>query len=54
MARTVCGIILHRVNNGTPTSPWIMQPCYPANIATRGEQEDYKHGKNKGAAQSPA
>lgn len=51
IARTVCGITLHRVYNGTPTSPWIMQPCYPANIATRGEQEDYKHGKNKGSAQ---
>ncbi|TYA10887.1 hypothetical protein FRY98_24250 [Paenibacillus faecis] len=40
MARTVCGIRVHRVHYGTPSSPWIMNLCYPAASATRGVQED--------------
>lgn len=41
IAETVCGITLHQVHNGTPSKPWIMNRCYPANIAARGEWEDY-------------
>ncbi|MEF2967935.1 hypothetical protein V3851_19065 [Paenibacillus sp. M1] len=40
IARTVCGISVHRVHYGTPSSPWIMKSCYPAIDAARGEQED--------------
>lgn len=54
MARTICGITLHRVHYGTPTLPWIMHSCYPANVSARGVQEDKIHDKNKGAAESPA
>ncbi|MNW59010.1 hypothetical protein D3C74_369060 [compost metagenome] len=53
MARTVCGITLHRVYYGTPTLPWITKACYPANVDARGEQEDYNHGKNKAPAEPP-
>lgn len=42
MAETVCGITLHQVHYGTPSMPWIMNECYPANIAARGEWEDYE------------
>lgn len=37
MARTVCGLTLHRVNYGTPSSPWIKNTCYAANEVARGE-----------------
>lgn len=40
MARTVCGISLHRIYHGTPTEPWIMDLCYPANVAAKGAQGD--------------
>lgn len=40
MARTVCGLTFHRVYHGTPSPPWIMDSCYAAYDATRGEQED--------------
>lgn len=40
IAQTVCGITLHQVHYGTPSMPWIMDSCYPANIAARGERED--------------
>lgn len=37
MARTVCGLTLHRVNYGTPSSPWIKNTCYAAHDVARGE-----------------
>lgn len=40
IAQTVCGISLHQVYYGTPSSPWITQNCYPANMIARGEWED--------------
>ncbi|MNJ55089.1 hypothetical protein D3C77_505630 [compost metagenome] len=40
MAQAVGGISLHQVYYGTPSSPWIMKSCYPANTAARGERED--------------
>ncbi|MGG6311752.1 hypothetical protein [Paenibacillus macerans] len=40
MARTVCGLTFHRIHYGTPSSPWIMDACYDAYDAARGEQED--------------
>lgn len=40
MARTVCGLTFHRVKYGTPSPPWMMNACYAAYNATRGEQEE--------------
>ncbi|WP_018752258.1 hypothetical protein [Paenibacillus sanguinis] len=37
MARTVCGLTLHRINYGTPSSPWITDTCYAAHNIARGE-----------------
>lgn len=51
MARTICGLTLHRVYYGTPTLPWIKETCYPAHTATRGVQEDKVHDKKKGPAE---
>ncbi|NWL88831.1 hypothetical protein DMN77_14810 [Paenibacillus sp. 79R4] len=42
IARTICGVTLHHVNYGTPSSPWITNTCYAAKDATRGEQEEDK------------
>ncbi|RCX19770.1 hypothetical protein DFP94_104225 [Fontibacillus phaseoli] len=55
MARTVCGIHVHRVQFGTPSSPWIMESCYPATAAARGVQEDNKNNaNNQNPAKTPA
>lgn len=40
MARSVCGIPLHRIYYGTPTLPWITESCFAANHVARGVQED--------------
>ena len=40
IARSVCGISLHRVHYGTPSSPWITKSCYKATDAAQGVQED--------------
>ncbi|WP_019638566.1 hypothetical protein [Paenibacillus fonticola] len=40
IAQTVCGITLRQVYYGTPSPPWIIESCYPANTAARGERED--------------
>ncbi|MUG44098.1 hypothetical protein [Paenibacillus woosongensis] len=53
IAQTVCGITLHQVNYGTPSMPWIMDSCYPANIAARGVREDLIHVKDQDPAKTP-
>lgn len=40
IAHTVCGVALHRIHYGTPSSPWITDSCYAAADVTRGEQEE--------------
>lgn len=42
IARSVCGISLHRVHYGTPSSPWITKSCYKATDAAQGVQEDVR------------
>jgi len=42
IARTICGVTLHHVYYGTPSSPWITDSCYAAKDVTRGEQEEDK------------
>lgn len=53
MARTVCGLVLHRVNYGTPSSPWITDACYAAYDSTRGETGGFRNGQNETPAHPP-
>lgn len=53
MAQSVCGVSLHRVYFGTPTSPWITQQCYQAYNTTRGEHRRIIDDNQKGSVQSP-
>lgn len=52
MAQAVCGVSLHRVYFGTPTSPWITKKCYQANDITRGEHRRIIDDNKKSSVQS--
>lgn len=54
MAQTVCGVSLHRVYYGTPSSPWIISSCYQADYTTRGAQEDMIDVNKKSSRKSPS